>query len=400
MIEGAVMRARRDFVAQPQLQGELLGELGRMYLRLRAVEAAVPVLVESVTVLEEHAPPDDAALNKARAFLANAQLQTSEDREGIRALAAKARDACSNTSVDCAKARAYAANILSRLAANAGDDKLALTEIRRFAHDIERAFGATHEETALALTSLAMVARDAGHLIEASDAMRRAAALARGLQLRAENRAEIERSMAVIDLDLGRYAEARDRLLAMIPRTTGEDERSLLYRLLATVYIELGDATLALKNGEAALDLLPADDPRRQKPYAQQAEARALALAGRTRKRLRRSTPSSRASGGGSTARFLRSAARTALPRGVSGAGWPRCRRPDAASRPRDRQAMARPLRSSGDWYSMHWAKRSAKRETVKSLNLHMKQPATELLKQLPVSHPYVIKNAALRKGA
>ena len=31
MVEGAVKRARRDFGAQPQLQGELLGELGRMY---------------------------------------------------------------------------------------------------------------------------------------------------------------------------------------------------------------------------------------------------------------------------------------------------------------------------------------------------------------------------------
>ena len=136
------------------------------------------------------------------------------------ALAAQAREACANDSVDCAKARAYAANILSQLAASAGDDEMALTEMRRIAQDIERAFGAAHEETALALTGLAMVARNAGHLIEAGDAMGRAAVLAQGLRLRAQNRAEIERSMAVIDLDLGRYAEARDRLLAMIPRTT------------------------------------------------------------------------------------------------------------------------------------------------------------------------------------
>ena len=36
MIEGAVARARRDFGAQPQLQGELLGELGRMYMAARS----------------------------------------------------------------------------------------------------------------------------------------------------------------------------------------------------------------------------------------------------------------------------------------------------------------------------------------------------------------------------
>ena len=89
MVDGAVARARRDFGAQPQLQGELLGELGRMYLRLGAADAAVPVLTESVAVLEKHAPPDDAALNKARAFLALAQLQTGGDRDGVHALAAR-----------------------------------------------------------------------------------------------------------------------------------------------------------------------------------------------------------------------------------------------------------------------------------------------------------------------
>ncbi len=40
--------------------------------------------------------------------------------ERTRALAAQARDACANDSVDCAKARAYAANILSQLAAHGG----------------------------------------------------------------------------------------------------------------------------------------------------------------------------------------------------------------------------------------------------------------------------------------
>ena len=112
MIEGAVMRARRDFGAQPQLQGELLGELGRMYLRLGAADAAMPVLTESIVVLEKHALSDDAALNKARADLAYVQLQTGGDRDGAHALAVRAREACANDTVDCAKARAYAANFL------------------------------------------------------------------------------------------------------------------------------------------------------------------------------------------------------------------------------------------------------------------------------------------------
>jgi hypothetical protein len=68
MIEGAVIRARRDFGGQPQLQGELLGELGRMYIRLGATDAAVPVLTESVAVLEQHAPPDDRSTKPGRSW--------------------------------------------------------------------------------------------------------------------------------------------------------------------------------------------------------------------------------------------------------------------------------------------------------------------------------------------
>ena len=401
MVDGAVARARRDFGAQPQLQGELLGELGRMYLRLGAADAAAPVLAESVAVLEKHAPADDAALNKARVFLALAHLQTGSDRGEVLTLAARAREACANDSLDCAKARAYAANILSQLAANAGDDERALTEARRSAQDIERAFGAAHEETALALTALAMLARNAGHLIEAGDAMGRAVVLAQGLRLRAQNRAEIERSMAVIDLDLGRYAEARDRLLAMTPRTTGEDERSLLYRLLATVFVELGDATLALKSAEAALESLPADDPRGMKPYAQQAEARALALSGRNQAAL---------SGIDKVIESLLAAGSSADSFEVQRAQRYRAEFLAQAGREAEALTLLRDLKNRQAVGNVSPVERglvldALGEEERKAGNGQMSQLAhdaarTQLLKQLPLIHPYVIKNAALRNGA
>ena len=401
MVDGAVARARHDFGAQPQLQGELLGELGRMYLRLGAADAAAPVLAESVAVLEKHAPADDAALNKARVFLALAHLQTGSDRGEVLTLAARAREACANDSLDCAKARAYAANILSQLAANAGDDERALTEARRSAQDIERAFGAAHEETALALTALAMLARNAGHLIEAGDAMGRAVVLAQDLRLRAQNRAEIERSMAVIDLDLGRYAEARDRLLAMIPRTTGEDERSLLYRLLATVYVELGDATLALKSAEAALESLPADDPRGMKPYAQQAEARALALSGRNHAAL---------SGIDKVIESLLAAGSSADSFEVQRAQRYRAEFLAQAGREAEALTLLRDLKNRQAVGNVSPVERglvldALGEEERKAGNGQMSQLAhdaarTQLLKQLPLIHPYVIKNAALRNGA
>ena len=401
MVEGAVARARRDFGAQPQLQGELLGELGRMYLRLGAAEAAVPVLLESVAVLEKHAPADDPALNKARANLAYVQLQTGGDREAARALAARARDACANDTVDCAKARAYAANFLSELAAVEHDDETALVERRRSAEDIERAFGAAHEETALAQMGLAMVARNAGHLIEAGDAMGRASAIAQSLQLRAADRVEIDRSMAVIDLDLGRYAEARDRLLAMIARTTADAERSLLYRLLATVYIELGDAPEALKSAAASLESIPTDDRWGMKLYAQQAQARALSLAGKPEDALAEiDAVIGRFLGSGSAAdsfevqRAQRYRAQFMVQAGRDAEALTLLRSL------RDRQASgdASPVERGLVLDALGEAERKAGNGQMSQLAHEAAR--TELLKQLPVSHPYVTRNAALRKGA
>jgi len=400
MIEGAVIRARRDFGAQPQLQGELLGELGRMYLRLGAADAAVPVLTESVAVLEKHTSTDDPALNKARAFLALSYLQTGGDHDVIRSLAVKAREACANDSVDCAKARAYASHDLSQIAAIAGDDERALAEMRKFVQDTEKAFGPEHEETALALMGLAMIARNAGQLVEAREAVGRAAEMTKGVRLRAENRMEIERSIAVIDLDLGRYAEARDRLTAMILRNTPHGERSLLYRLLATVYIELGDAQQANKFAEAALDLIPPDDPRGFGPYAHQASARAFALSGRPVEALEEIDLV-----------IERLLATGSAPDSFEVQRAQRYRAEFLAQAGRDAEALillrklneaqaaghASPVERGLVLDALGEAERKA--GNGQKSQLAHEAARTELLKQLPVSHPYVIKNEKRMKG-
>ena len=121
MVDGAVARARRDFGAQPQLQGELLGELGRMYIRLGAVEAAEPVLADALVLLERHAPPDDAALNKARVSLATALLATSDDvAEDSKSRGAGPRRLAPATRSNAQRSRAYASAILSQLAFESG----------------------------------------------------------------------------------------------------------------------------------------------------------------------------------------------------------------------------------------------------------------------------------------
>jgi tetratricopeptide (TPR) repeat protein len=221
------------------------------------------------------------------------------------------------------------------------------------------------------------------------------------MQLRAWDRAVIERSMAVIDLDLGRYAEARDRLLKVISRTTAGADRSLLFRLLATVYVELGDAPKALTNAAAALDSIPADDPGSMKPYAQQADARALALAGRHEEALAEidAVIGSLLAGGSAADSFEVQRAQRYRAEFLAQVG----RDADALTllrdlRNRQQAGNTSPVERGLVLDALGQAERKA--GNGQKSQLAHEAARTELLKQLPMSHPYVIKNEALRKGA
>jgi len=281
MIDGAVIRARRDFGAQPQLQGELLGELGRMYMRIDEIDDAMPALAEAIALLEKTSPPGDTALNRARAYLAAAWLQTSDDLPRTGALAERARRACASPDTECAKVRVYAGSTLSQIASISGDDERALAEIRSTVADAELAFGEAHEDFAMQLLHLAMVARNAGHLVEAGDALKRALSLTKDLRMRASNRKDLERTMAIVDYDLGHYEAARSRLVTLQSATPDSAERALLARLLANVELELGNAESALENAESAIAILSEGQSGEALAYAMQAKARALALLGR-----------------------------------------------------------------------------------------------------------------------
>ena len=63
--------------------------------------------------------------------------------------------------------------------------------------------------------------------------------------------------MAVIDLDLGHYAAARDRLMPLVVRTDSAGERARQLRILANVYAELADGEAALRSAEQAIAAIP-----------------------------------------------------------------------------------------------------------------------------------------------
>jgi tetratricopeptide (TPR) repeat protein len=117
-------------------------------------------------------------------------------------------------------------------------------------------------------------------LTEAESAMRKALAAADGLRLRAADRIAMERTMAVIELDLGHYVAARDRLMPLVVRTESAGERARQLRILANIHAELGDGAAALRSAEQAIAAIPPESSIDEASYARQARARGLSLLG------------------------------------------------------------------------------------------------------------------------
>jgi serine/threonine-protein kinase len=286
MIDAAVARAQREFGDRPQLEGELLGELGRMYFRLGEHAKSVRTLEQAVALLEANAAPADPALNKARAHLST-QLFQDGDVARAEALARRALGACTTRDADCAKARGYATQSLEVIESSRGRMDDALAWARQTVREMEEGFGAEDVNTVDALESLAVVARNGGHLQEAGDALDRALSLGERNLLGASDRTRLQRTRALLELDLGHFDAARAQLAALAQRTADTQERAVQLRLLSTAAAALGDAPGALA---AADDALALSDPRSAQPnavFSSQARARALSLLGRPEDALR-----------------------------------------------------------------------------------------------------------------
>ena len=160
--------------AQPQLQGELLSELGRSTASGRGQSAVPAVLEESVRARGSRS--DRRSSVDRVACFSPVRDETSEICRAPPRWPPR-RGRLYRRMVDCRKARAYSSSVLSQLASFAGDDAAALREMRSSARDTELGFGLKHEETALAHLSLAIM-RAMRSVNEAESAMRKALAAA------------------------------------------------------------------------------------------------------------------------------------------------------------------------------------------------------------------------------
>jgi tetratricopeptide (TPR) repeat protein len=244
MVDAAVARARRDFAQQPRLRGELLGELGRMHLRLERRS-------------------DGAGSAERRRVLAETAVAD-----------------CRDDSIDCAKARYYAHRLLANHHNAVAATAPALQHARQAVDEAERGFGPADTNTAAAYEQLAVIARNAGRFVDAGQAADKAIAIADRLVMRASARASLQRTQALIDIDLGRHADAALRLRAMLDAQPADGQRAFGLRLLATAELGLGRAQAAADAAQASTRLAQERGDGVGKLLAEQVLAQAQALLG------------------------------------------------------------------------------------------------------------------------
>ena len=278
MLAAAVRRARTGFADQPHLRGELLAELGRMHRRLGDETGAMSLIREAVILLESSAPKGDGPLNKARTYLATGALADGRIDDSA-ALASSVLLRCAD-GVRCSKARYYARMTMCSVELRRGRFAPALEHARIGVRESEAAFGPTDVETAQALHTVAIVSREAGDLESARAALDRAMVLSKNLTLRLADRTGMDRTRALISLDLGDYTDAAERARALVGMVRDRDEQVLIWRLLANAHLGLGLAREALAASQQAISL---GDDAGNDVYtllAHQAHARAQSLLG------------------------------------------------------------------------------------------------------------------------
>ena len=255
LLDAAQLRARREFADSPRLRGELLGELGRVYFRLDHRQESLKVLEESLELLHSQAGADDPALNRTRAVLSRSLLAVDAERAAT--LARQALADCVQARRACADARSHAMYALSALASWRGDHAEALRLARAMVGETEAALGKNSEQLIPVLETLALAARNAEQPMEAAAALQRLRQQPGQERMRQANRNQVDLVQSTLDIDLGRYAAARDALAALLGRQAPADVRSVQWRVLAAAELGLGRPEASLRAAEQAQQALP-----------------------------------------------------------------------------------------------------------------------------------------------
>lgn len=178
-------------------------------------------------------------------------------------------------------ARSYAHAALMVLWSDRGQDALALEHARLNLQAARLGFGMRSADTALALEWLAVAARNLGQFAAARQAIDEAVAMTQQVPLRASQRLGMRRTQAMLLLDMGQAAAARDGLSALVTQPQTDAELAVQWRLLSMAHWALGAAAQALDAARQSSRLAQAQDDTLGVLLADLAATRALSLLGR-----------------------------------------------------------------------------------------------------------------------
>ena len=257
MLDSALERARHGFVGQPVLRANVLVELGHMFQVLGQPERALAVLREAQGSLVVAVPADDPMLHLAQAYLAIAFLDRDDD-EAPRQAAEWARTTlagCRGDAILCAKADAYAHDVLRNLANARGDLAEAMLQAQASVADYRHGFGDAHAETALAWRSLAIIQRNHGDLRDAAHSIDVAQGIAASAPLRAADSLDLRMKQALLAFDLGDLGRARSALETLVATSASAPAPARVEqrRMLSQVLLAQGLLPAAESAADAAL---------------------------------------------------------------------------------------------------------------------------------------------------
>lgn len=294
MLDRAAGRARSDYGDKPRLQGELLGELGRMYLQLGEPGLAQPLLAEALAQLAHEAPAFDPTLNMTQALLAGLRLEYGDKPEHAHAieLANEAIRRCSSPLPECARVRAEAWAALGMTEGELGRPEAALPLYRRAAEEARLGYGEGSSKTLQILNDVAVTARNAGMFMEAERALQGLVAAAENRSVRAGTRTNVLLLKAYIDYDLGRYDRSLRQVQELIAQAPGHSGPALedrgrsrpndqlvgLLRLQASALLEQGDPLAARRAINSAVALFRPEQRPTDVLYARQVRAQVRGL--------------------------------------------------------------------------------------------------------------------------
>jgi hypothetical protein len=227
LLAAAVRSARNGFDEAPRTRAEILGELGRVQIRLQQWADADATLADALALFEQHAPASDPLANRARAYRATLLAGQGGDQLALaQTLAGQVLRDCPLPDPECALSQGSARYALWRASAWRDDAGDGLRHARAMAAASRLADASYVSQRIDALETLAAAALYAGQLGESRQALIDAQKEGQAVEVKNANRHRLRWLGLVLDGYAGQPAAAAEQLLAMADSSGSPVERA------------------------------------------------------------------------------------------------------------------------------------------------------------------------------